>query len=751
MSDTETKQGSALYESESQKDREAAADKASFVRRWLEALELSSKEEEDWRKCSAEARTVYESGKDAETGKAFNIYYANIETLRPALYNSTPIPDIRRRFGDRDQSAKEGADAIERCLMYAIDDYDFDGTIRDSIDDLSITGRGVARVTYEGILSPTDMLDEQTGQPIQDVGAQLVGCETVPWASFRRGPARTWSKVPWVAFAHYLGRDDLVALSPETGKKVPLNMLLSEKGDTTNDGAKSDNPESDVFKRALVWEIWDKAKRKVHFIAPSYTVDVLASVDDPLNLKDFFPTPSPMMTGKVSGRLVPLSPYKIYKPILEEIDTITKRIKKMIEQLRPRALGPAGVDVDEWAGADDGEIVEVTDVMKFLESGGMDKLLAWFPMEPTVKAIESLYVRREQAKQELFEVSGLADIMRGQSNPNETKGAQDMKARWGSLRLQKAQAEVQRFCRDLFRLKAELIAEKFTPENIAAMTGLQLSSPAIAMIKDEKMRNYRIDVETDSTIRGDLTRNQEAMAQFVQGSAQYFTAIAPIVQAGGMSKTAAVTIYSAFARNFKLGKEVDAVLDSLADEATKAEQAAQAQGPQPDPEMEKIKAAIEAEKQKAAIATQKGQTELALMQQKGQLEMDLATKKFEMESVFKQREAEQKFQANGMMSDQALQLKREQGQAALIAKLSGKSTKGLDPEKDDAERQMIMDGFSQLGQLIAQAMQNQTASQNQIATLIAQGNQNLLQAVTAPKVVTTPDGRTYTSQTATVN
>jgi hypothetical protein len=38
-----------------------------------------------------------------------------------------------------------------------------------------------------------------------------------------------------------------------------------------------------------------------------------------------------------------------------------------------------------------------------------------------------------------------------------------------------------------------------------------------------------------------------------------------------------------------------------------------------------------------------------------------------------------------------------------------------------------------------------------IAKLIAQGNDNVVKAITAPKSVTTPDGRTYTSQTRSVN
>lgn len=739
MSDTEAKQGSALFESEAKKDAEGEADKASFVRRWLEAIQLSSEEEKDWRKVSAAARDVYEAAKDSLTGTAFNIYYANIETLRPALYNSTPVPDVRRRYGDRDPAAKEGADAIERCISYSIDDYDFDGTVKEAIDDLSITGRGVARVTYRADMVPLDIKDEQTGEPVMDVGSQTVSCETVPWASFRRGPARMWAGVPWVAFAHYMTRDELVDLNPEVGKVVPLNMSVSEGGEKTNDGANADNPESDVFKRALVWEIWDKAKRKVYFIAESYKVAPVTELDDPLGLRDFFPVPAPMMSGKVSGRLVPLSPYKIYKPILEEIDTITVRIKALVKQLRPRAIGPGGVDLDDWASADDGEIVEVTDVMKFLESGGMDKLLSWFPMEPTIKAVQELYARREQAKQELFEVSGLADIMRGQSNPNETKGAQDLKQRWGSLRLQKQQADIARFCRDLFRMKAEIIAEKYTPENIAAMTGLELSAPAIQMIKDEKMRNYRIDVETDSTIRGDLTRNQEAMAQFVQGSAQYFAAVAPIVQSGGMSKTAAVTIYSAFARNFKLGKEVDAVLDGLADEATKAEQAAQAQGPQPDPEMEKAKAEIQDKQARLQMDGEKLKSEQAFKMQDAQMARERMVEEFKLKREMAAMEFGLKQEL--AYADVALKSQQQQQQGALaVEQFKAKEKEGaMKAAQSGKAEQASMKGADQ----IAKSLSELGASIKEVGVALLQDKAQERAERSKPKSIKTPDGRVY--------
>ena len=121
------------------------------------------------------------------------------------------------------------------------------------------------------------------------------------------------------------------------------------------------------------------------------------------------------------------------------------------------------------------------------------------------------------------------------------------------------------------------------------------------------------------------------------------------------------------------------------------------------------------------------------------------------ESAIRQREAQQKYAANGMMSDQAIQLKRDQSQNAMVAKLMGKSAKGINPEADAAENAALMEGFSKLGDGIAALAQAVAQGQQQTAELITVSNRQVVAAVTAPKVVTTPDGRTYTSQTATVN
>lgn len=748
MADTEAQQNAGILESP-----DDVKTKAAFVRRWLDEIELSSKEEKSWRKTSAEAREVYEGGEKAPTGTAFNLYYSYIETVCPSLYNSTPIPDVRRDFNDKDPIAKEGADSIERCLNHSMDDYDFDDEFGDSVFDLATTGRGVTRVKYIAELTEDG----------SDVGAQSVECENIPWASFRRGPARSWGKVPWIAFADYMDKETIKGLNPNID--VPLNFVADKDGDY-KDGAEQDDPENDVFKRALVWTVWDKSTRKVHFIAPSYPDDVVATVDDPLGLKQFFPIPRPMMTGKASGRLVPLSPYKILKPQVKEIDDLSKRINKLVKTLRPRGIGPGGVDVDEWAKADDGEIVEVSDVAKWLQEGGagaMDKLIAWFPLDPTVKAIQELYARREQAKMEFFEVGGQADIMRGQSNPNEKLGTQQIKQNWGSLRLKKAQKEVERCARDLFRLKAELISEKFTPQNLALMTGIQLQTgdpeqdkiamqkfdAMVKLLKDERMRGYRIDVETDSTIRGDAARNQEAMSMFVQGTAQYFAALAPAVEAGAVTMEAAISIYSAFARNFKLGKEVDATLDQLKEQAAEQAQQQAAQGPPENPEVIKAKAEAEnnAAKQQSDAEHQKAEDQAKLIKTDGDSQAAiikansdaaLASKKTADEAqlkrdlAFKDADTQRELALAKVAVDAYLGMQQQQAANQIKAAEVGAKIK----DKNN-ERSQQAQGNAQLAKGMAD-----------MGKAIVEMGENLLKAQSAPKSIKKmPDG-SYLSKAA---
>src|SRR6185295_1686636 len=123
---------------------------------------------------------------------------------------------------------------------------------------------------------------------------------------------------------------------------------------------------------------------------------------------------------------------------------------------------------------DDGELVPLTGVEHLVDGGGIDKWIAWFPLEPTVGALNQLVQQREMIKQTIYEVTGISDILRGASQASETATAQNIKQQWGSLRIQHKQQEIQRYARDIFRMKAELFASKFEPQTLEMMSGIPL-------------------------------------------------------------------------------------------------------------------------------------------------------------------------------------------------------------------------------------------------------------------------------------
>jgi hypothetical protein len=651
--------------------------KLAFVREWLEAIDLAGDEEKDWRDDAEKAVKLFR-GTERTGGRQFNILHANTETLIPALYNSIPVPDVRRRWNDgralanpqnpqekqqaeaSSKVAKDVADTIERGLSYLVDQYDFDGLMQSGVRDMALPGRGVARIR----------LREDETEDGGDVGYQSVTCEHVPWAQFRRGPGKVWPDVPWVAFCHYLSRKQLKRLAGEkVGKEVQLDALVRKK-----DEVKPDGPVPDLYGRAEVWEIWDKEARKVIFIARSYAEGPLAEVEDPLSLEGFFPCPRPMYAIASPDTLCPVTPYEVYRDLAEELNLVTRRIAKIIAQLKVKggyaAAGNLAADLKSLESADDGEFIPFSGVEQFLSGGGLEKAIMFWPLEPAVKALAQLYLQRDQIKQTIYEVTGIADILRGQTDPDETLGAQQIKAQWGSLRIQRMQAEVARFARDLFRMKAELIATRFTPQNLEMMTGVRLDEQGQAMLQNDALRTYRIDIESDSTIRADMTRSQEQMNLFIGATAQFATAAAGVIPLAPQVLPAAVEVYTSFARKFKLGKQAEDALDSLSQVA--AQQTGENAPPSPEEikaqadqqkmqmEMQAMQAKAELDSQamqmKVEADQQKAQADIAMQQQQHEMklrEMEMGLQIKQAEMALKEREMEMREREMGMKAELA--------------------------------------------------------------------------------------------------
>ena len=603
---------------------------AGLVSLWLDAIALADREEKTWRERGEQVIRIYRDDEsagvttEAAGRRKFNILYSNTETIAPAVYNSTPVPDVRRRFRDPDPVGRVAAQVLERCLSYSIDVYGFDARMEAAVKDTLLPGRGVVRVRYEPEIGEDGTITRE-----------VVRCDAVEWKSFRRGPARFWDDVPWVAFEHFLTRGEFEKINKRIGATIDLDCTVDDRRDQSG----RDHPPPDMFKRGRCWEVWDKEAKKVLFIAPAYKEGPVAELDDPLNLRGFFPVPRPLYAVETPGNLIPIPVYRSYQGLAEDLEEVSRRIAALTRALKWRGayLDPMmGNFLSQFEDLEDGGMIPLENPAAALQ-GDLSKAFWFQPVEVLVNVLARLYESREQIKQAIYEITGISDIVRGASSAAETATAQQIKTQWGALRIQKMQREVQRFACDLLGMMAEIIAERFQPQAIMEMAGMSLPTQAqlamaqqagqqvppdtvtvekvIELLRNETLRDYRVDIETDSTIRADLSRDQQNIAQFVQGFGTFIQSVGPAVQAGFMPMPAAATLLKAFSRSFKLGRDAEDAIEDLGEVEPPQ---------QPDPaqaEAAKAQAAAQQDQAKQQGEAQRQQQQLAAEQQAGQMKM----------------------------------------------------------------------------------------------------------------------------------
>lgn len=553
---------------------------------WCERIAQAEKLEEKWCKDAEAAEVAFAAGTLEEEGDVprFNILHSNVETIASAVYNSTPIPDVRPRHNRKDPVGKAVADAIKEAIAAQIDDDRLTTEVEAQVQDATLAGRGVVRVRFD---ADEVVQADQMGQPFETLTNERLVYEVVSWRDYREGPAKRWADVPWVAYRHYITTEDKDRLEQDDLAAIYAQDM---QPDATNEAVDE-----------AIWECWCKETGKVYWVLDA-SQRVVAIMDDPLGLSGFFPQGEPIQPIKLTGRRLPVCPYSVYRELAAEVDRLTRRIDKIVEGLKARGIIAVGAEeVERLAEAGDNELVVAGDMEGIMAMGGLDKAIAWWPIDKLVAVLQALYAAREQAKQSIYEVTGISDIVRGASNSAETATAQQIKTQWGGLRIRKMQRMVERGVRDLFVLSAEIIAQHFTPDTLTRISGAQ--DPQVLQAMAGGLDHYRIDVESDSTVRADLTRGRGEMAEFLNGTAQFFSTMAPIIQQSPETAGPMAALFSSFARQFSLGREAEEAVAQMAEMAGQAgaEQAQQARAQQQ-----------QMAQQMQALEMQKGQAEVAV-------------------------------------------------------------------------------------------------------------------------------------------
>lgn len=726
---------------------------------WLQKIDQALKREETWRRRAKKVVARYrdERDKSANTTSRVNILWSNTEVLKAALYVRTAKPDVRRRFTDAEAGngiARTAAEVVERGLSYVIDINDIDSPVLAALDDYLLSGRGTLWWSYEPEVEEAAGSDDDDGDTADDapspadadadtdadddvsgieasVGEQKLIPEEVYWEDFCHGLARTWKKVPWVARRHTPTEAEFEAQFPDAVKLGSFGADFKLEGATDS----ADNQDGEFVE---VWEIWAKAGRKRIYIARGYA-DILQEDDDPYHLSGFFPCPRPLYSVTTTDRLTPQPEFLQYQDQANELDTVSTRITRLMRELKWNGIYdetiPDGNVLADFPKADDGEFLPFKSFNVLRErGGGIEAAFGFRPLDKLVDVVVQLAQRRAALVQEIYEITGISDIVRGSTDPRETKGAQQLKAQFGSMRMQKRQREVQRFIREAYQIGAEIIAEHFTTETLAAITGLklptldekleaqqravalrsaapppppQLPAPAndaagqggvpapvappqgvqagkplpaggiptlvappnpvppelvkvigspswdevVALLRDDRLRSYRIDVETDTTVLEDSQAQQEQRTAFMAAMNDMLEkAYLAAVQAPMMLPLIRETFMFGI-RSFKVGRVLEqAAEDAFNQLVTNPPEAPPGKDAKPDTGAADA-AKLEAEKARLAIEAKKADNDNAakLAQIKVDADHKQASLALEREKMaLEQRRHEQTRADNGL-------------------------------------------------------------------------------------------------------
>ena len=688
---------------------------ASLIQYWLEELRDAYKREQNWRKDAKRLVEMFECERRKET--LYNILYANTETISPALYNTTPRPDVRRRFKDEDEVARAGGLVLQRALEFLLDNNlqdspHFDTIIEQALLEALVVGRGVVRFRYEF-----------SGE--QRIESEGISAEIVAWQRFRHAYAKQWKDVSWVAFQHFMTREQLRENFGDIANRLPLNVSSAE-ADHNEDEESWQGGENDEGQKYLgqVWEIWDKTSRKVYFISPDLPEQMLRVADDPLHLSGFFPIATPLMFFPKISSLEPVPLYAAYEGQARELNRITLRIARIIEALKVRGFYDSTVGgLDRVLEADDNELIAAENVVAMQQGQTLDRSIWLMPLNELVLVLQQLYTQRDQIKQIIYEITGISDIIRGSSSAYETATAQEYKNQWGALRLRRLQKQVSMFVRECLRVMGE-IATHMQPETLIKMTGLpfprqteqqqaqmmiqQLQGQAgqlqmmaqqdpragqqlqalgeqiqkyqkvldkpnwetiIQFLQNSVVRNYRIDIEANSTIEPEAAEDGQKLGAFLNAFAQFMNGIAPLVQQGYLPIEAGKEMLLAITRKYRFGEDVE---DSLK-QITMPQQQGDEKGKIAEQEAQ---AKIQQIQQKGQVEAQKGQMDLALkqlqlQQKQKEAEMDMALKAQELQ--VKQQEIAMKEQLGRVKAEAQIRqtmanqaLRQQQNEQAMV-------------------------------------------------------------------------------------
>ena len=711
----------------------------------------------------------------------FNILWSNVQTITPAIFARLPRPDVSRRFRDNDPVGRVASMMLERALAYEIEHYgDYNSAMKASVQDRLLGGRGTSWVRYEphitggktegepddGFQLTEDIDEAETEGGMHKEDQERIEYECAPvdyvyWKDYGHTIARTWEEVTAVWRKVYLGREALVErFGEDLGGRIPL--------DTKPDSTKTFNEKmGEGASEACIYEIWDKTSGEVIWLSKSMG-KILDTRPDPLKLENFWPCPKPMYSTITTDSLIPVPDFALYQDQARQLDTLADRIDGFIQALKVRGVYDASEPSLQrlFTEGDNNALLPIKNWGAFAEKQGMAGAINLVDITPIAAALQSSYTAMDQVKNQIYEIMGIADIQRGQTDPNETLGAQIIKSNNASGRLKTMQHDVVNFATNLLQIKAQIICNHFTDDTIIKISGAMQLSPqdqamipqALALLKDEPAKNFRIEVTSDSMIYQDEQQEKQDRIEFLSSVSQFMQTALPTAMQAPELTPLLMEMLKFGVTAFKAGKGMEGLIDETADKFREQAKQMENQPKPPSPEQQKMQMEMQMAQAKMQAEQQQAQMDSQLEQQKIQMQIELEKAKQEYQAQENRLKFQLEDQRNMKEAEMQMELEKlkattENNKAILVTYLDN-ATKletarigaGLDDGSaayiESIEQAKILQdqmGYSQMADHpLKPALDQMQESNAQLTHMLA----ILIDKMNQPKqVVRGPDGR----------
>lgn len=671
-----------------------------------------------------------ERAKLDESRRRYNVLWANINVMKPAIYSKCPDPIVERKFLDKDPIGRLSATMLERTTIAQLE-HGFHPAVNRAVYDRLLPGRGQVWVRYEPVFKKDEeaiSIPTQNGSSIEDslvkiakdvgdkdlleetgseeeleetgdvLAAEKICVDYIDWRDFYMFPAkaRTWAEVQAVGKRVYMSKQECIE---RFGEEIGNEM----RPDTTPEDSKNQRSNQsdttlfqDINDRAIVvYEIWNKSDQRVYWISTGY--EYLCDVrSDPYKLKKFFPCPEPLSATLTNDTLTPIPDYFEYQDQAIQIDELTQRIALLTKACKVAgAYNAANKSLSRILNETmDNQLIPVDQWAMFAERGGVKGAIDLLPLDDIKSCIETLTKVRDQCKIDLDQITGISDIIRGTTDSRETLGGLRLKNNNAGTRLSESQESVAKFCREVIEIMSELSSKHFTDETLIEASGIlfeeelqpetvlmeylaqtgqapvsptmgaptqqrpqqpmpgqppmqqpqqpqqnnivpfpaqqpqqqqmpqqpMLPTPdpevlimqkvmaAIKLLREDIYRNYRISIETDSTIFGDKMQDRQDATEFVTAFGQFMNSFKDMAQQVPESMPLLAKTLQWATRKYRVGRDLESSINTFCDQMLKKAKL-MAQNPQQSPEEQKAQAEIQREAIRAQMQMQNDQRE----------------------------------------------------------------------------------------------------------------------------------------------